>query len=199
MPYIKKEDREVFNPHLIEAIKIIIKEKSPAKKAEMLGWWSYYLSHALISTEVSTKKDPEQIKELKTHADQIFKLLTSSFSFVGTISEEKLFSLAGNLNYCLSFVIWGVLGDFSGENSASYGMRCYTSQQIRNITESEYLKTNQRLFVIVKGALFDVLDELYRRKTATYEDKKIIENGDLCFVENAPRQQQAGFFGVGDT
>lgn len=184
MPYIKKEERDIFNPHLTEAIKLIIEEKSSAKKAEMLGWWTYYLSHALISTEVSTKKDPEQIKQLKLHADEIFKLLTSSFSFAGTIPEEKLFSLAGNLNYCLSFVIWGVLDEYPGVSSASYGFRCYTSQQIRNVTQSEYLNANQRLFVMVKGVLFDVLEELYRRKTAPYEDKKIIENGDLCFDNN---------------
>ncbi len=183
MPYIKKEDREILNPHLKSAIKIIIKEESSAKKAEMLGWWAYYLSHALISTEVSTKKDPDQIKELKIHADEVFKILTSSFSFLGTIPEEKIFSLAGNLNYSLSFVIWGVLDDYPNVSSASYGMRCYTSQQIRNVTQSEYLNTNQRLFVTVKGVLFDVLEELYRRKTAAYEDKKIIENGDLCFIE----------------
>jgi len=179
MPYIKKEDRDVFAPHLTEAIKLILKENSPAKKAEMLGWWSYYLTHLLISTEVSTKKDPDQIKELKVHADRVFENLTSSFSFVGNIAEEKLFSLAGNLNYCLSYVIWGVLGDYPGSLSASYGMRCYTSQQIRQITDSTSLKTNHRLFVLVKGVLFDVLEELYRRKTSAYEDQKILENGDL--------------------
>lgn len=184
MPYIKKEDRDVFNYHLVEAIKEILKEKSPARKSEMLGWWTYYLTHSLISTQVSTKKDPDQILALRAHADEVFKLLTSSFGFAGSIPEDKLFSLAGNLNYCLSFVIWGVLDDYPGVNSASYGMRCYTSQQIRNVTESEYLKTNQRLFVTVKGVLFDVLEELYRRKTAPYEDKKIIENGDLCFDNN---------------
>lgn len=179
MPYIKKEDRNIFEPHLVGAIEIILKEQSPAKRAEMLGWWTYYLSHTLVSTEVSTKKDPDQIKDLKNFADQVFKSLTYSFSFLGTISEDKLFSLAGNLNYCLSYVIWGVLGDYKGSDPASYGMRCYTGQQIRNVTDSEHLKVNQRLFVIVKGALFDVLEELYRRKTAVYEDKKIVENGDL--------------------
>lgn len=179
MPYIKKEDRDVFTPHLIEAIKLILKEKSPAKKAEMLGWWSYYLTHLLVSTEVSTKKDPDQIKELKVYADRVFENMTSSFSFAGNIPEEKLFSLSGNLNYCLSYVIWGVLGDYPESPVASYGMRCYASQQIRQVTDSASLKTNHRLFVLVKGVLFDVLEELYRRKTSTYEDKKLIENGDL--------------------
>ena len=181
MPYISKDNRDVLTPHLVEAIKVILKEPSSAKKAEMIGWWTYYLTHTLISTEVSTKKDPDQIKELKSHADQIFVLLASPLQFTGNMPEEKLFSLAGNLNYCISYLVWGVLDDYPGVKSASYGMRCYTGQQIRQVTDSDFLKTNQRLFVIVKAVVFDVLEELYRRKTSAYEDKKILENGDLVY------------------
>jgi hypothetical protein len=181
MPYIKKENRDIFAPYLIGAIKIIIEEPSMARKAEMLGWWAYYLTHKLVSKEVSTKKDPDQIAQLKNQADQIYSIMTSSFSFAGIIPEDKLFALSGDLNYCISFVTWGVLDDYPGIKPASYGLRCYTSQQIRQVTDSEFLKINQRLFVIVKGVLFDVLEELYRRKTSVYEDKKILENGDLTY------------------
>lgn len=181
MPYIKKENRDAFKPYLLNAIKVIVEEPSMAKKAEMIGWWAYYLSHKLVSKEVSTKKDPEQINHLRDCADKVFSTMTSSFSFVGAIPEDKLFALSGDLNYCISFVTWGVLDDYPGVKPASYGFRCYTSQQIRQVIDSEFLKINQRLFVIVKGVLFDVLEELYRRKTAVYEDKKIIENGDLSY------------------
>jgi hypothetical protein len=147
-----------FKPILDQAIELISREESSSKKAEMLGWWTYYLTHTLISTEVPTKNDPEFIKELKKQADQIFSLLTNSFSFLGTIPEETLFFLAGNLNYCLSYVALSILKE------ASCGMRCYATQQIRNVAESSHLDVNQRLFVVVKGVVFDVLDEVYRKK-----------------------------------
>lgn len=180
MPYIKQEDRNKFNEHLTEAIKSILKEPSDARKADMIGWWTYYITHRIISTEVSTKKDPEQIKELRNHADLILNKLLENFNFTN-IQEKSLFALAGNLNYCISYVLWGVLGDYPESKPASYGMRAYCSQQIRQVVNSESLDFNQRLFVIIKAVIFDVLEEVYRRKTSVYEDKKIEENGDLVY------------------
>ena len=174
MPYISNKNRESYASCLKKAVGIILDQNSLAKRAEMLGWWANHLAQGIVHAPSETM-DTEGGSALKEQADRALSILLEPLSHV---SDEAVFSLSGNLNYCISYVLWGVL-DPPGLKSASYGMRCYSAQQIRNVSESHLLKSKNMISLIVKGAIHDVLDEVYRRKTAAYEDAKIVENGDL--------------------
>ena len=55
-----------------------------------------------------------------------------------------------------------------------------------HILLNEYIKTNGESYQVyndIMGALQGVQSEVYRRKIAPYEDKKILENGDVLFYE----------------
>lgn len=173
MPYILKTDREVLNPYLNDIIKIILAEKTKFKKAESVGYFVYYLTHSVL---FGTKHNNSN-SEIEKQTDKVLNYILEPLA---NADEEQLFTLAGNLNYSISYVTWGFLGDHRDAPKASYGLRCYTAQQIRNVLDS-FSTSGCSKTTIVKGVLNDVLDELYRRKTATYEDKKIFENGDLEF------------------
>src|SRR5690606_33216237 len=94
-------------------------------------------------------------------------------------------SAAGELNYAVSALYWGLLGESQAIPSAKYGMRAYFVGILEKIYSS--LETvnsgNQRdatmafrRHLIIRGVLHDVLSEAYRRQTAYYEDEKKLEN-----------------------
>lgn len=66
------------------------------------------------------------------------------------ISQEELLEICGDINYFVSRLINQISGDIS------YGKIC-----------------------IITGVLENIKQEFYRRIAEPYEDKKIIENGDL--------------------
>lgn len=171
MPYIEKKHRDLINPFLNEAINIILQQDTRLKKSEMVGFWTYYLANSSLSKKVSIKA-----KELADQADKVLNQILEPFG--DNPKEDEIFSFSGNLNYSISYVAWAILGDHKNAQKASYGMRCYTAQQIRSVLESIDQECKP-MNMIVRGVLNDVLDELYRRKTSVYEDKKILENGDL--------------------
>lgn len=173
MPYIQKKEREVLNPYLNEIIKIILNENTKFKKAEAIGYFTRYLTHSVLFGTKHSNFNSEIAKQ----ADKVLNYILEPLA---NADEEQLFTLAGNLNYSISYVAWGFLGDHRDAPKSSYGLRCYTAQQIRNVLES-FSSSGDSKTTVIKGVLNDVLDELYRRKTAIYEDKKILENGDLEF------------------
>lgn len=65
-------------------------------------------------------------------------------------SGEELIKIAGNINYCFSRILSGVMGN-----------PAYTK------------------IAIITGVLENIKQEFYRRVASGYEDKKIIENGDI--------------------
>ena len=66
------------------------------------------------------------------------------------LTNEQLLSIAGDINYCFSRICMAVMGDVSYSKIA-----------------------------VTTGVLENVKQELYRRAATNYEDKKIIENGDI--------------------
>jgi hypothetical protein len=73
------------------------------------------------------------------------------------LDEKLLPDSAGELNYCIHVLLERYLG-VAGENYQSYND--------------------------IIGALGCVSMELYRRRVAFLENKKIKENGDISFYEN---------------
>ena len=66
------------------------------------------------------------------------------------ITNEEFMSICGDINYCFSRVLAGLMGDISYSKIA-----------------------------IITGVLENIKQEFYRRAAASYEDKKIVENGDV--------------------
>jgi len=75
-------------------------------------------------------------------------------------SDKKIASSAGVLNYCITELISELFKRLSPE-----GIRYWH-------------------IALISGILDNVSSEYYRRKAATYEDKKIQENGDVTAYGN---------------
>lgn len=66
------------------------------------------------------------------------------------ISNVEFLNICGDINYCFSRILSGLMG------------------------ETSYSK-----IAIITGVLENIKQEFYRRVAAKYEDKKILENGDI--------------------
>lgn len=69
---------------------------------------------------------------------------------IDNLTDEQVLKLAGILNYAMTRLCSGIIGDISYSKVA-----------------------------IITGVLENVKQEFYRRAAAPYEDKKIIQNGDV--------------------
>jgi hypothetical protein len=66
------------------------------------------------------------------------------------LNNEEFLDIAGDINYCVSRLVSQLMGD------VSYGK-----------------------IAIITGVLENIKQEYYRRVAEIYEDKKLIENGDI--------------------
>ena len=66
------------------------------------------------------------------------------------LTNEQFLEIAGDINYCVSRLVSRVMGDIS------YGK-----------------------IAIITGVLENINQEFYRRMASPYENKKILENGDI--------------------
>ena len=71
------------------------------------------------------------------------------------LTNEEVLKIAGDINYCFSRICLDVMGEIS------YGK-----------------------IAILTGVLENIKQEMYRRVATSYEDLKIIENGDLPELSN---------------
>jgi len=75
---------------------------------------------------------------------------TENLSEVDQLSNEQLLAIAGNINYVVSRMCGSLMG-----------------------------KITYPKIAIITGVLENIKQEFYRRAAAPYEDKKIIQNGDI--------------------
>jgi hypothetical protein len=66
------------------------------------------------------------------------------------LTNDELLNISGDINYCFSRIISNVMGD-----------------------------TTYPKIAIITGVLENIKQEFYRRVAESYEDKKILENGDI--------------------
>ncbi len=162
MPYILEKNRLNYNNLIKEVLEEITKDKDQelAKMRRFIGYMvnNYrYKIYESATAELGFKAIENLSIQLVKRIDQ---------------SSEDLFSQAGDFNYIMSSVIWSYLGD-----NARYGVRAYIRSMVMGyITPGLLFDDKQE---ILRGVLGDILDELYRRRTAEYEDSKIKENGDV--------------------
>lgn len=185
MPYIKQEDRPKFKDHIQAALGLLNDPNdNPYLKGEFFGYWVNRLSKRFLGSDYtapafnSTFFNESKKKGLDNSADSI----AATFSRVDPISA------AGECNYCISAVYWGLLGRAEGFASAGYGFRAYLNGVIGKIHDSlETLNAgNQkdatmafRRLLVIRGVLDHVRHETYQRDTVPYEFGKEEENGDV--------------------
>ena len=186
MPYIKQEDREQFSSLLEDVVNQMTMGNEPdLVRGEFFGYWANRVVKRFLGDPEYTRDtfnsalfNEERRKLLANNADKISTLLTRS---------DPL-GAAGNCNFCISFVYWGLVGDSDNVSEARYGVRAYLRGILDLVSDSlERIDSgNQRdrtmsfrRYLVLKGVLKDIDSEVYRRKTVPYEDSKISENGDL--------------------
>lgn len=190
MPYITPENRTKYISSIEKVISTFKKVEGEGEylltaRAELFGFFVDRLIHKFIQKEPYQKLLSERrLNQVVLHDDLN--------SIVNDISEYYTFALAdaGELNYVISAVYWGLLGEAEGMPPVGYGMRVYLRSMLEEIKSKvsvplSWLASNEeeifklRSILIASGVLNDVISEAYRRKTVLYEDLKIVENGDV--------------------
>lgn len=188
MPYIAYQDRGKFR-HIITSVLGMIVEGSEALyiKGEYFGYFVNRMVRKFEGTSDFTSPafnssffDQSKLKTLANCADSASVL----------INKGDPLAAAGEMNYVISAIYWGLLGQSSlaSVSPASYGLRAYLRGILEKIRCSlDTVNTGSqrdatmafRRHLVIRGVLDDVVDEAYRRHTAVYEDEKIAQNQDI--------------------
>lgn len=191
MPYIKQDNRPRFQEHINNVVVTIMRNNSPVfVRAEYFGFFvdrlvnKYMLATDSLNPFNSSNFAPTVRKTLEDFASRI----------VSQLNRDDMIGSAGDLNFAISSVWWGILGCHAEVNEANYGFRAVTRGMIEQILASlnnirfagsDTLSTviNVRRAITVRGVLNDVISECYRRMTTVYENDKLKSNGDLWPVK----------------
>jgi hypothetical protein len=186
MPYIKKEDRPQYVPMIENMVSLICSEKDKHRQLDCL---SFFIDHLMARLDRGyTTFNGDYIDVDKKHS------IVKCIDHVREVLEQEhdMFAQAGNLNYVLSGIIWGVLGDSLHAEPAKYGFRTFVKGILWTVYEHINPVVSEKLTTMLKGVFTDIIDEMYRRKTSPYEDEKIIQNGDvwplrgISWIEEVP-------------
>jgi hypothetical protein len=97
-----------------------------------------------------------------------------------SISTYLSMDMAGELNYVISAVYWGLMGEAKDVQPASYEKRTL----FRSVLEIIKRRIPDSLvWAIPLGVISDVIDECYRMLTVDYEETKINQNGVLWNID----------------
>jgi len=184
MPYIVKSDRPEINEQVEKVLKIISTQDDLIRVMEYVALYCHdvvrgYMENLTTPHNEFNCMSFERKAKFDVHnaAMEVVKHLTRP----GT----DLLKQSGELNYSLTAVVWGAMGEDSRFTEAKYGQRAYLKGAISRIRDN-FLKggkNDERKYYVVHGILSDVIDETYRRYTAKYEDKKMEENGDVYPID----------------
>lgn len=186
MPYIKQEDRLKFQSAIENVLSAIMEgTETPYIQGEYFGFFVNRLVRRFLNSPDAENNsfnsaffNESKKKTLTNYADKVCAML----------NRADPLSAAGELNYAVTALYWGLLGEAEKVPSAKYGMRAYLVGILEKVYSS--LETvnsgNQRdatmafrRHLIIRGVLHDVLSETYRRQTGYYEDEKRLENKDI--------------------
>lgn len=186
MPYIKLNDRTKF-AHSIAEVLGILKDGNDTLyvKGEYLGYFVNRTAKRFLA-------DPDYIQNAFNSAffneTKKKSLSNAADSIAAMINRADPIAAAGELNYAITSVVWGFLGESDGFEKAGYGLRAYVTGIIDrvassiNTTNSGSQKDMTMAFrrhLVIRGVLHDVVAETYRRQTAPYEDVKVAENSEI--------------------
>lgn len=187
MPYIKQEDREKYNGFIESTLGVLNDPNdNPYLKGEFFGYFINRLVRKFLGTPDYTAPafNSSFFNESKRKA-----LENAADSIAASLNRSDPMSAAGDMNYSISAIYWGFLGDSDKFFRANYGTRAYLNgvldkimSQIETVSVSGNNKDATMAFrrqLVIRGVLDHVKHETYRRKTAIYEQEKIDENADI--------------------
>lgn len=182
MPYIRPSSRPKFEAVINETLGLIGGANVPqTSKVEFFGFFIDVLARRYVQVQAASNASFNAYLFPDATRKHLVELAGKIATLIG--SGDPL-EAAGELNYAISSVLWGL------SKNGSYGLRVFLSGSIRKVLndlaaagytpaeQKEKVMTSRR-YVIALGVLNDVLDETYRRKTAPFEDEKIGTNGDI--------------------
>jgi hypothetical protein len=188
MPYINLVDRQKFKPMIDQMMSVLGGGESDWIKGEMFGHFVIrmafgFMDHVVNASFNSNSFTSGNLKTINSVADKIAIELRAG---------NDPFGNAGNLNYVVSAIYWGVSGKATGFPEASYAMRAYLRGTIEHVIckiQSAYEKGGSattgspvmafRRHLLICGVLSDVISESYHINTRPYEDMKRRMTGDL--------------------
>lgn len=189
MPYIKQQNRIPYHPIIKDMLAQLARRDDSLEQADYISYFIFGILDG-FSKEYFNKTSVNAFDCVCDNAhikQNINNLIQQSLS---ALSSKDIMERGGELNYLLSAIIWGFLGDYF--ESARYVVRAYMRGNLLKLQYmwGDLLKLqeqwdaiargdNYRLHTLIMGVLEDVMGELYRRRTASYEDKQIVISGDL--------------------
>ena len=182
MPYTKQIDRPKFEECIMKIVEIVGKGPEAINtKGEYFGYWVHRVAVGYVRHP--TLNDPF----LTSYTFNLDK--KSTLNYWGDRAAAFIAS-AGDMNYVISSVYWGILGLADGVPQANYESRNYfngcISQVLKKLNVIQPVQASQkdailmlRRIITAASVLEDVKTECYRTQTVRYEDAKIAENGTL--------------------
>lgn len=186
MPFIKQVNRPKFAPHIMSVLGVL---KDPNdtlySKGEFFGYFVNRVCRRYLADPDYTK---ESFHSAFFNLDKKKALANCADSIAAMITRSDPISGAGELNYPLTAIYWGFLGEAEGFAMVGYGLRAYLKgvvERIRSTIDSPNGGSQKdatmafRRHLVIRGVLTDIMDETYITKTRLYEDTKLAENGPV--------------------
>lgn len=183
MPYIKLENRTNFASHITESIDVImVGAETQYIKGEHFG----YLVNKIIKEFIRDPRAKDNsFNSVNFNVAKLARLSNCANKIAALLPSTDPISVAGDLNYVISAIYWGITGDAKDIASASYGVRSYLKGILNKVYETiENTSTGSqrdatmsfRRCLVAKGVVSDIIDECYAVKTRVYENQKMKEN-----------------------
>ncbi len=186
MPYIKLVDRNKFSNSITEVLGVLSDGNDNFyTKGEYFG----YFVNRCVKRFMA---DPDYVQNSFNSAffnDTKKKILSNAAdSIAAAINRADPIAGAGELNYAISAVTWGFLGESKSFPQIGYGIRAYLEGIFDKIKESIDTTNNGsqkdatmafRRHLVIRGVISHIMKETYRLKTVVYQEAKIVENGDI--------------------
>jgi len=171
MPYIKNENRSKYDAIIEKVMGLIPSNESPMIQATLVATFS-----SSLIREIKRLADPKFPNTTITGMGAKLKEYATELARTLPANKEDM---AGDLNYSLSSLCWGLTGDAPGRLPAKYCMRSFIKGALWRavMSQREFYTPEECIFFL--GVFTDVIDEMYRRRTAPYEDLAIEKSGDL--------------------
>lgn len=189
MPYIKKENRDRYNPVIEDTIHAIM-DGNEAKlvKGEFFGFFVTRLFRGFMGA--NDKNNPSFNSSLFSPVKQR-KFVDLTDKLLIYLNQDDPLESSGELNYVVSAVFWGIQGEMEGMEKANYGFRSYLRGVLENVRDnlplSSFTTTGEqrdrlkagRRYVVALGVIADAISECYSMVTAPYEHDKWSTNGSI--------------------
>lgn len=186
MPYIELENRSKFAPAIMEALGILKDGNDNFYiKGEFLGYFFNRCVKRFLA-------DPDYIQNSFNsaffNASKQKSLANSADSIAAMINRSDPIAGAAELNYALTAILWGFLGQAEGFPQIGYGIRAYLEGILDKIRQNlETVNTGSqkdatmafRRHLVIRGVLSHISLQTFKFLTLPYEMDKLKANDQI--------------------